>query len=196
MACTSPNLIFNLGSKVQVMHVSLHPFQPPPIHEKCLIIYTCTIASNIQFFLLWKPSPTSDDLDPNQACGHHLPNWEILPESIVKPDTAPSCSPWGEKTSQMCETNTTLYITLYQIPLNEPNNQWKTGNCIWKVLIGSKMWSKFTEHPIKVFAINLWAQVLIRTNSHKLRPVISAQQDLEYKVSTSVRSWKYINIST
>ena len=50
------------------------------------------------------------------------------------------------------------------------------GNSIWKVLIGSKMQSKFTEHPIKAFTINLWAQVLIRMNPHKLRLVISTNR--------------------
>ena len=30
------------------------------------------------------------------------------------------------------------------------------------------MRSKFVEHPVKPFAINLWAQVLIRTNPRKL----------------------------
>ena len=36
------------------------------------------------------------------------------------------------------------------------------------ILIGSKMRSKFVEHPVKPFAINLRAQVLIRTNPCKL----------------------------
>ena len=41
------------------------------------------------------------------------------------------------------------------------------------ILIRSKMRSKFVEHPIKPFAINLWAQVLIRMNPRKLRLVTS-----------------------
>jgi hypothetical protein len=41
------------------------------------------------------------------------------------------------------------------------------------ILIGSKMRSKFVEHPVKPFAINLRAQVLIRTNPRKLRLVIN-----------------------
>ena len=49
---------------------------------------------------------------PMKPDWHHLPNWEILPEPLVKPDTAPSRSPLGEKTSQMGETNTTLYMIL------------------------------------------------------------------------------------
>ena len=119
-----------------------------------------------------KPSPTSVDSEFWIPNWHHLPNWEILPELVVKPDTAPSHPLWAKKISQMGET---IYIILHQIPLNEPNNEWKTGNCIWKVLIGSKMWSKFTEHPIKAFAINLQAQVLIRTIPCKLRLVTEAK---------------------
>ena len=104
-------------------------------------------------------------IKPNR---HYLPNWEILSEPDVIPDTTPSCSPLSVKTSQMGETSATVCIILHQIPPNKPNNEWKTGNCIWKVLIRSKMWSKFTEHPVKAMAINLWAQVLIRMNPHSL----------------------------
>ena len=71
---------------------------------------------------------------------HHLPNWEILQEPI----TAPSRSPGARKHPKWVK------LILHQISLKRAQ-QWvkKTGNCIWKVLIGSKMWSKFTEHPVK-----------------------------------------------
>ena len=81
------------------------------------------IASNIQFFSLMKTISNIGRfgiLDPHW---HHLPNWEILPEFVVKPDTAPTHPPWAERISQMGETNATIYIILHQIPLNEPNNE-------------------------------------------------------------------------
>jgi len=59
---------------------------------------------------------------------------------------------------------------------NEPNNVWKPGNCIWKVLIGSKMRSS-TPGPLKRSRSNLWAQVLIRTSPHKLGLVTAFKSD-------------------
>ena len=44
------------------------------------------------------------------------------------------------------------------------------------------MWSKFTEHPVKAFAINLWAQVLIRTNPRKLSQCPGYVQNLYAQV--------------
>ena len=59
---------------------------------------------------------------------------------------------------------------------NEPNNVWKPGNCIWKVLIGSKMRSS-TPGPLKRSRSNLWAQVLIRTSPRKLGLVTAFKSD-------------------
>ena len=64
------------------------------------------------------------------------------------------------------------------------------------ILIGSKMRSKIVEHPVKPFAINLRAQVLIRTNPRKLGLVtgriavgnvvrLEFEQDLEVEMRES-----------
>ena len=151
-------------------------------------MYTCTIASNIQFFSFMKTISNIGRFGISDPHWHHLPNWEILLEFIVKPNTAPTYPPWAKRISQMGETNATIYIILHQIPLTEPNNEWKTGNCIWKVMIRSKMWSKFTEHPVKAFAINLQAQVLIRTIPYNLRLVISLGWSLVCKYLQGPRS--------
>ena len=51
---------------------------------------------------------TISNMDPNEVDWHPCLIGKYFPERIVKPDTTPSRSPWGEKTSQMGENNTTL----------------------------------------------------------------------------------------